>query len=152
MSSSSACSSDSGGSSPRSSLAGVYTPLAEPVDVARFTPVRPAEYPPDKEATWTLPPELMSFVLMHNALRAEVTKFESLLFKLGSRPLEEWEVDAVKVRRRPRHPPRKTWERRTRRLPAPFAFPFFSLACLIISCLGVPNRERFHPSHIIRRG
>ena len=139
MSSSSACSSDSGGSSPRSSLAGVYTPLAEPVDIARFTPVRPAEYPPDKEATWTLPPELMSFVLMHNALRAEVTKFESLLFKLGSRPLEEWEVDAVKVRRRPRHPPRL------------LLFLFFSLACLM-SCLGVPNRERFHPSHIITRG
>lgn len=125
MSSSSACSSDSGGSSPRSSLAGVYTPLAEPVDVARFTPVRPAEYPPDKEAQWTLPPELMSFVLMHNALRAEVTKFESLLFKLGSRPLEEWEVDAVKVRRRPRQPPAENVGKADASTSRAFCFSFF---------------------------
>ena len=47
----------------------------------------------------------MTIILMHNAIRAEVTKFESLLVKLGDRELESWEIDAIKVRKRARPTP-----------------------------------------------
>jgi hypothetical protein len=81
--------------SPRTSLNGLYT---QPVDALSFEAVDPVNYPPNKASQWTIDPELMSFRLMHNAIRAEATKFESLLFKLGDRALAAWEIDAIKVR------------------------------------------------------
>ena len=35
---------------------------------------------------------------MHNAIRAEVTKFEALLFKLGDDKLSRWQIQCIKVR------------------------------------------------------
>lgn len=81
--------------SPRTSLNGLYT---QPVDALSFEAVDPVNHPPNKASQWTIDPELMSFRLMHNAIRAEATKFESLLFKLGDRALAAWEIDAIKVR------------------------------------------------------
>ena len=81
--------------SPRTSLNGLYT---QPVDALAFEAVDPVNHPPNKASQWTIDPELMSFRLMHNAIRAEATKFESLLFKLGDRALAPWEIDAIKVR------------------------------------------------------
>ena len=62
--------------------------------IARATCSRPA----DKDRTWRLPTELDPVRLMHNAIRAEVTKFEALLFKLGDDKLSRWQIQCIKVR------------------------------------------------------
>jgi hypothetical protein len=41
---------------------------------------------------------------MHNAIRAEVTKFEALLFKLGDAKLSGWQIQCIKVRHDPSRP------------------------------------------------
>lgn len=88
------------GPSPRtsvSSLNGLYTQPATAVDVASFKPMDPEKYPGDKESKWTLKADQHALHFMHNAIRAEVTKFESLLFRLGDRQLKKWEKDYIKV-------------------------------------------------------
>ena len=109
--------------SPRSSinhgLNGLYTQQATAVDVANFKPMDAEKWPGNKEALWTLKSDQHTLNLMHNAIRAEVTKFESLLFRLGDRELKKWEKDAIKVRVR---------ERRSRRAKAPPLSPPLSPA------------------------
>ena len=83
-------------------LQGLYThtPYVSSLAVDR------TRYPADKEASWSLDSDLMALRLMHNALRAESTKFEAVLFALGDRKLEPSEVQLIKVRvaqRRTRH-------------------------------------------------
>ena len=78
-------------------LIGLYTQSVDVTDVQVFAPVDASKFPPDKAATWSIPTEHDNLVLMHNAIRAEVTKFEALLFKLGARQLKRWEKDLIKV-------------------------------------------------------
>lgn len=88
------------GPSPRSSVSslnGLYTQTATAVDVASFKPMDPVNHPGDKESKWSLKPDQHALNFMHNAIRAEVTKFEALLFRLGNRQLKKWEKDYIKV-------------------------------------------------------
>ena len=89
--------------SPRTSVSGLnglYTQQATAVDVANFKPMDEEKWPGNKESLWTLKSDQHTLNLMHNAIRAEVTKFEALLFRLGDRELKKWEMDAIKVRLR----------------------------------------------------
>ena len=85
---------------PRSSgsgLAGLYTQAANAVDVNKFKPTDPQKYPGNKESLWSIKADQHTINLMHNAVRAEVTKFEALLFRLGDRTLHKWEKEMIKV-------------------------------------------------------
>jgi len=55
-----------------------------------------AAHAPDKESTWTHPIESDGWVLAHNAIRAEIDKFEVVLSHLGDRQLKDWEKHALK--------------------------------------------------------
>jgi hypothetical protein len=57
-----------------------------------------AAHAPDKESTWLHPIEADGWVLAHNAIRAEISKFECVLAHLGDRALKDWEKHALKVR------------------------------------------------------
>lgn len=85
--------------SPRTSVSGLnglYTQPANTVDVNNFKPMDAHKWPGNKESMWTIKSDQHTVNLMHNALRAEVTKFEALLFKLGDRPLKKWEKDHIR--------------------------------------------------------
>ena len=79
-------------------LAGLYTEPALALDFQAYRPRDVLKFPADKDRTWRLPTELDPVRLMHNAIRAEVTKFESLLFKLGDDKLSRWQIQCIKVR------------------------------------------------------
>jgi hypothetical protein len=83
----------------QSGLFGLYTPVAAPIDIEKYIPMNPEQHPGDKTSSWSfLKVDLDTFMLMNNAIRAEVTKFEALLFRLGDRQLHTWEKEAIKVR------------------------------------------------------
>lgn len=79
-----------------SGLNGLYTQPATAVDVNKFKPMDPQNHQGNKESLWTLNPDQHTVNLMHNAIRAEVTKFEAMLFKLGDRNLKSWEKQMIK--------------------------------------------------------
>ena len=79
-------------------LAGLYTEPALALDFQAYRPRDVLAFPADKDRTWRLPTELDPVRLMHNAIRAEVTKFEALLFKLGDDKLSRWQIQCIKVR------------------------------------------------------
>lgn len=79
-------------------LNGLYTAPADPTEIRTFRPV--GSHLGDKTSEWWLARDQDVFVLMHNALRGEVTKLESVLFTLGDKTLKEWEIQAIRVRRR----------------------------------------------------
>ena len=79
-------------------LAGLYTEPALALDFQAYRPRDVLSFPADKDRTWRLPTELDPVRLMHNAIRAEVTKFEALLFKLGDDKLSRWQIQCIKVR------------------------------------------------------
>jgi len=81
----------------QSGLFGLYTPVAAPIDIEKYIPMNPEQHPGDKTSSWSfLKVDLDTFMLMNNAIRAEVTKFEALLFRLGDRQLHTWEKEAIK--------------------------------------------------------
>jgi len=82
-------------------LAGLYTEPALALDFGTYRPRDVLTFPANKDRTWRLPTELDPVRLMHNAIRAEVTKFEALLFKLGDAKLSGWQIQCIKVRRDP---------------------------------------------------
>jgi hypothetical protein len=82
-------------------LAGLYTEPALALDFGTYRPRDVLTFPANKDRTWRLPTELDPVRLMHNAIRAEVTKFEALLFKLGDAKLSGWQIQCIKVRHDP---------------------------------------------------
>jgi len=85
-------------------LAGLYTEPALALDFGTYRPRDVLTFPANKDRTWRLPTELDPVRLMHNAIRAEVTKFEALLFKLGDAKLSGWQIQCIKVRHDPTRP------------------------------------------------
>ncbi|EEH51662.1 uncharacterized protein MICPUCDRAFT_49115 [Micromonas pusilla CCMP1545] len=75
-------------------LNGLYTAPADPTEIRTFRPV--GSHLGDKTSEWWLARDQDVFVLMHNALRGEVTKLESVLFTLGDKTLKEWEIQAIR--------------------------------------------------------
>lgn len=99
-------------------LAGLYTEPALALDFQAYRPRDVLAFPADKDRTWRLPTELDPVRLMHNAIRAEVTKFEALLFKLGDDKLSRWQIQCIKVR-----PSRAVLSHFTRSLASEFFSP-----------------------------
>ena len=67
-----------------------------------FDPLDPqyqvsADFPPDKFSTWTYPKEEMSWILAHNALRAETKEFRQAFEAIQKRGgiKSAWEVKAI---------------------------------------------------------
>jgi len=55
-----------------------------------------ATYPPDKSGLWTAPMETYGWFLEHCNIRSECTKMADVLDKLGTKTLEEWEIESLR--------------------------------------------------------
>lgn len=55
-----------------------------------------ATYPPDKSGLWTAPMETDGWFLEHCNIRSECTKMADVLDKLGTKTLEEWEIESLR--------------------------------------------------------
>jgi hypothetical protein len=56
-----------------------------------------SDFPPDKESTWTYPPEKDGWVMSHLALKNEIRIFGEAFESIKSRALLDWEVNSIQT-------------------------------------------------------